>query len=87
MAVDGYAFGCYFIIAAYPSGDESAEAEIHSIIQSFRSSGMPDVTYKMYYRIGSAVSGSTAAGNNSGRTAEEQGSSGIGRGIPGGFFV
>ena len=49
MAVDGYAFGCYLIITAYPTGDEAAEAEIHSIIQTFRSSGMPDVTYKMYY--------------------------------------
>ena len=49
MAVDGYAFGCYFIITAYPRGDEAAEAEIHSIIQTFQSSGMPDVTYKMYY--------------------------------------
>ena len=49
MAVDGYAFGCYFIITAYPTGDEAAEAEIHTIIQTFRSSGMPDVTYKMYY--------------------------------------
>ena len=49
MAVDGYKFGCYFIITAYPKGDEAAAAEIHSIIQSFKSSGMPDVTYKVYY--------------------------------------
>ena len=49
MAVDGYSFGCYFIITAYPKGDEAAAAEIHSIIQSFYSTGMPDVTYKMYY--------------------------------------
>ncbi len=49
MAVDGYDFGCYFIITAYPKGDKAAEAEIHSIIQSFKSNGMPDVTYKVYY--------------------------------------
>lgn len=49
MAVDGYDFGCYFIITAYPKGDEAAEAEIHSIIQSFKGNGMPDVTYKVYY--------------------------------------
>ncbi len=49
MAVDGYSFGCYFIITVYPRGDEAAAAEIHSIIQSFYSTGMPDVTYKMYY--------------------------------------
>ncbi|WP_159438080.1 serine/threonine protein kinase [Massiliimalia massiliensis] len=49
MAVGGYEFGCYFIITAYPKGDEAAEAEIHSIIQSFQSNGMPEVTYKAYY--------------------------------------
>lgn len=48
MAVDGYDFGCYFIITCYPKGDEAAKAEIHSIIQSFESSGKPEVTYKAY---------------------------------------
>ena len=37
MAVEGYDFGCYFIITSYPKGDKAAEAEIHSIIQSFES--------------------------------------------------
>ena len=31
MAVEGYDFGCYFIITSYPKGDKAAEAEIHSI--------------------------------------------------------
>lgn len=48
MAVDGYDFGCYFIITCYPKGDEAAKAEIHSIIQSFKSNGAPEVTYKAY---------------------------------------
>ncbi|MCI6669192.1 MAG: hypothetical protein MSE71_00860 [Christensenellaceae bacterium] len=49
MAVDGYNFGCYFIVAAYAKGDEAAEAEVHTIIQSFKSKGMSDTTYKVYY--------------------------------------
>ena len=48
MAVDGYDFGCYFIITCYPKGDEVAEAEIHSIIQSFESNGAPEVSYEMW---------------------------------------
>lgn len=55
MAVEGYAFGCYFIIAAYPKGDESAKGEIYSILQSFESTGMPEVTYTMYYGSKSGV--------------------------------
>ena len=55
MAVDGYDFGCYFIVTAYPKGDKAAEAEIHSIIQSFKSNGAPEVTYKMYYGPKSGV--------------------------------
>lgn len=55
MAVDGYEFGCYFIITAYPKGDKAAEAEIHSIIQSFKSNGAPETTYKMYYGSKSGV--------------------------------
>ena len=47
MAVDGHDFGCYFIITCYPKGDEVAEAEIHSIIQSFESNGAPEVSYEM----------------------------------------
>ena len=30
-------------------GGQAAEAEIHSIIQSFKSNGAPETTYKMYY--------------------------------------
>ena len=48
MAVEGYDFGCYFIITSYPKGDEVAEAEIHSIIQSFESNGAPEVSYEMW---------------------------------------
>ena len=55
MAVEGYEFGCYFIITAYPKGDEAAEAEIYSIIQSFESTGAPQTTYKMYYGTKSGV--------------------------------
>lgn len=57
MAVDGYDFGCYFIVAAYAKGDEAAEAEVYTIIQSFKSKGMPDTTYKVYYaeRAGAKV--------------------------------
>ena len=40
----GYDFGCYFIITSYPKGDKAAEAEIHSIIQSFKSNGAPETT-------------------------------------------
>ena len=42
MAVEGYDFGCYFIFTYYPKGDKAAEAEIHSIIQSFKSNGAPE---------------------------------------------
>ena len=55
MAVEGYDFGCYFIITFYPKGDKAAEAEIHSIIQSFKSNGAPETTYKMYYGSKSGV--------------------------------
>ena len=55
MAVEGYDFGCYFIITSYPKGDKAAEAEIHSIIQSFKSNGAPETTYKMYYGSKSGV--------------------------------
>lgn len=55
MAVEGYDFGCYFIITSYPKGDKAAEAEIHSIIQSFESNGAPETTYKMYYGSKSGV--------------------------------
>lgn len=48
MAVEGYDFGCYFIITSYPKGDKAAEAEIHSIIQSFESNGAPEVSYEMW---------------------------------------
>ena len=49
MAVDGHGFGCYFIITAFPKGDEAAADEIVSIIRSFKSNGMPETTYKAYY--------------------------------------
>lgn len=49
MAIDGYECGCYFLIAAYPKGDETAAAEMQSIIRSFRSKGTPDSTHKVYY--------------------------------------
>ena len=55
MAVEGYDFGCYFIITSYPKGDKAAEAEIHSIIQSFKSNGAPETTYVMYYGSKSGV--------------------------------
>ena len=42
MMVEGYDFGCYFIFTYYPKGDKAAEAEIHSIIQSFKSNGAPE---------------------------------------------
>src|SRR5699024_6565863 len=55
MAVEGYDFGCYFIMTSYRKGDKAAEAEIHSIIQSFKSNGAPETTYKMYYGSKSGV--------------------------------
>lgn len=53
MAVDGYEFGCYFIAAAYFKGTDAADDavwdELVSIVRSFKSNGMPEITYKAYY--------------------------------------
>ena len=53
MAVDGYEFGCYFIAAAYFKGTDAADDavwdELVSIVRSFKSNGMPEITYKGYY--------------------------------------
>ena len=49
MGVEGYGCGCYFLIGAYPKGDEAAAAELQTVIRSFRSKGAPDITYQMYY--------------------------------------
>ena len=48
-AVEGYDFGCYFLFAAYPTGDEEAREELMSIVQTFQSTGAPDTTYEMWY--------------------------------------
>ena len=48
-AVEGYDFGCYFLFAAYPTGDEEAQEELMSIVQTFQSTGAPDTTYEMWY--------------------------------------
>lgn len=49
MGVEGYGCGCYFLIGAYPKGDEAAAAELQTVIRSFRSKGAPDITYQVYY--------------------------------------
>ena len=40
---------------AIPRGTKPPEAEIHSIIQSFKSNGAPETTYEMYYGSKSGV--------------------------------
>lgn len=49
MAVEGYDFGCYFIIGVCPRGEEDTESQMQSIIRSFRSSGMPKLNCTAYY--------------------------------------
>lgn len=43
------AFGCYSILGAYPEGDEAGREEITEILQTFRTNGIPDMTYSMWY--------------------------------------
>ena len=43
------AFGCYSILGAYPVGDEAGKEEISEILRTFRTDGIPDMTYSMWY--------------------------------------
>ena len=50
LAVQGSsAFGCYSLLGAYPKGDEAGKEEVYHILQTFRSNGVPDTTYSMWY--------------------------------------
>lgn len=50
LAVQGEnPFGCYIILGAWSKGDEAGRREIEDILQSFRCSGVPDMTYSMWY--------------------------------------
>ena len=42
-------FGCYFLLGAYPKGDEAGKEEVNGIIQTFQTKGAPDITYSMWY--------------------------------------
>ena len=50
LAVQGSnPFGCYSLLGAYPKGDEAGAAEVREILRTFRSSGVPDTTYSLWY--------------------------------------
>lgn len=50
MAVQGdSAFGCYSLLGAYPEGDAAGKAEVDEILRTFHSSGIPEMTYSMWY--------------------------------------
>ena len=72
MAVEGYGCGCYFLIGAYPKGDEAAAAELQTVIRSFRSKGAPDITYQVYYaeRAGIKVIADSALAQGGGADIE-----------------
>lgn len=72
MGVEGYGCGCYFLIGAYPKGDEAAAAELQAVIRSFRSKGAPDITYQVYYaeRAGIKVIADSALAQGGGADME-----------------
>ena len=43
------AFGCYSLLGAYPEGDAAGKAEVDEILHTFHSSGIPEMTYSMWY--------------------------------------
>lgn len=72
MGIEGYGCGCYFLIGAYPKGDEAAAAELQTVIRSFRSKGAPDITYQVYYaeRAGIKVIADSALAQGGGADME-----------------
>lgn len=72
MAVEGYGCGCYFLIAAYPKGDEAAAAELQTVLRSFSSKGAPNITHQVYYaeRAGIKVIADSALAQGGGADME-----------------